>query len=151
MSLPRLYKYHDTVNRQYITSLAEHRQQVPERVLRLFSHVLNAHAVWAARIQGQPAPVGVWEVHPTARLLDVHAAAQAETDAILTQADSLDRIVAYTNSKGISYHNRVSDILLHIVNHATYHRGQVAQAMSAIGLPMPSSDYVIMLREAPKQ
>ena len=151
MYLSRLYTYHDQVNRAYIAALTEYGERVSERVIKLFSHVLNAHAIWVARITGQTPPYGVWEIHAVSYMTVIHEAAQRAAEQLWLAQDRLEDTVRYTNTKGIAYESKVSDILLHIVNHATYHRGQVAQIMSAAGLPMPGSDYVIMLRTASEQ
>ncbi|MDA0708309.1 MAG: DinB family protein [Proteobacteria bacterium] len=39
------------------------------------------------------------------------------------------------------------DIILHIVNHATYHRGFVSDLMYQIPVNMPSNDYPVFLRD----
>jgi uncharacterized damage-inducible protein DinB len=39
------------------------------------------------------------------------------------------------------------DIILHIVNHATYHRGFVSDLMYQIPVKMPSNDYPVFLRD----
>ena len=41
-----------------------------------------------------------------------------------------------------------ADILLHVVNHATYHRGHVAQMVNESGLPPPATDLPVFLRSA---
>jgi uncharacterized damage-inducible protein DinB len=37
--------------------------------------------------------------------------------------------ISYTNSKGEKYRNEVRDILMHVVMHGVYHRGQIAAAV----------------------
>lgn len=41
------------------------------------------------------------------------------------------------------------DILLHVVNHATYHRGHVTAMLYQLGIAPPSTDLPVFLRERP--
>jgi uncharacterized damage-inducible protein DinB len=41
----------------------------------------------------------------------------------------------------------LSDIVLHVVNHATHHRGQVSAFIRALGHRPPATDLTAMLRE----
>jgi uncharacterized damage-inducible protein DinB len=38
---------------------------------------------------------------------------------------------------------RIVDILLHIVNHSTYHRGQVTTLLRQVGAVPPETDFVV--------
>ena len=61
----------------------------------------------------------------------------------------LDRDVTYTNSAGQEFTSRVEDILLHVVMHGSYHRGQVAMLIrDGGGTPAPT-DYIAFVRGAP--
>ena len=44
-----------------LNEVAATGQEIPPLVLRLFSHALNAQAIWIARIGGTPSPVKVWQ------------------------------------------------------------------------------------------
>jgi uncharacterized damage-inducible protein DinB len=61
--------------------------------------------------------------------------------------DALGRKVAYVNSLGESWTNAVEDILLHVIAHSAYHRGQVALALRSDGHEPAYSDYVHALRQ----
>jgi uncharacterized damage-inducible protein DinB len=38
---------------------------------------------------------------------------------------------------------RLLDLLLHVVNHSTYHRGQAAMLLRALGAVAPETDFVV--------
>jgi uncharacterized damage-inducible protein DinB len=61
-------------------------------------------------------------------------------------ADLLDRDVAYTNSKGEHWANRVADILRHVVLHSSYHRGQIATLLGRAGETAAYTDYIEYVR-----
>ena len=54
--------------------------------------------------------------------------------------------MAYVNSKGEQWSTTVEDILLHVVLHSSYHRGQVAYILRAGGFTPPYTDYVHCIR-----
>ena len=59
----------------------------------------------------------------------------------------LDEVAIYKNSKGIEYRTKYRDILLHVLLHSAYHRGQVAMAERAAGGEPAYTDYIAYVRE----
>ncbi|RYE14391.1 MAG: damage-inducible protein DinB, partial [Sphingobacteriales bacterium] len=53
----------------------------------------------------------------------------------------------YTNTQGKTYTNTVLQILTHVVNHATYHRAQIATDMRQHSLEPLMTDYIAYARE----
>lgn len=68
--------------------------------------------------------------------------------AQLTPAD-LDRPVSYTDSRGRAISLAMWQTLLHVVNHSTYHRGQVASQLRQLGRVPPATDYTAFCLEMP--
>ena len=114
---------------------------VPERAISLLSHTLNAQKIWNDRIQGKTDTVQVWKDYNIEELESVENKNFQETLEILENED-LERIVQYKNSKGESYQNSIKDILFHIVNHSTYHRGQIATEFRKQKIDPIVSDFV---------
>ena len=123
--------------------------QVPNNALRLFSHALNAQAIWIARISGTQSPVKVWQEHNLEQLKELHKSASYRIAELVANADEAEfnRLISYTNSQGNQYSTRVLDILTHAFNHATYHRAQVATDLRKNGFTPPNTDYVTYVRE----
>lgn len=123
--------------------------QVPNNALRLFSHALNAQAIWIARISGTQSPVKVWQEHNLEQLKELHKSASYRIAELVANADEAEfnRLINYTNSQGNQYSTRVLDILTHAFNHATYHRAQVATDLRKNGFTPPNTDYVTYVRE----
>jgi uncharacterized damage-inducible protein DinB len=123
--------------------------QVPNNSLRLFSHALNAQAIWIARITGTQSPVKVWQEHNLEQLKELHKSASYRIAELVANADEAEfnRLISYTNSQGNQYSTRVLDILTHAFNHATYHRAQVATDLRKNGFTPPNTDYVTYVRE----
>jgi uncharacterized damage-inducible protein DinB len=47
---------------------------------------------------------------------------------------------------GDTYTNSVQEILFHIINHSTYHRGQIMAQLRESGLEAISTDYIFYKR-----
>lgn len=121
-------------------------------LLRTLHHAYCMDKVWSAHLQGMPH--GYTSRNPEecpsfARL----RAAQAEIDEwYVRYADTLDTqacddIVRFTFIGGGEGEMRRGDILVHVVNHATYHRGHVAMMMYGIAVPPPTTDLPVFLRD----
>jgi uncharacterized damage-inducible protein DinB len=124
-------------------------QEIPAVALRLFSHVLNAQAIWISRITGTVSPVKVWQEHDLAGCHALHERASEPLHQLMAQADEaeLQRLVSYTNSLGNKYDSMVHDILTHAVVHASYHRAQVATRMRDHGFEPVNTDFITYCRE----
>ena len=138
----------DTVLRR-LDEVAATGQPIPAIVLRLFSHVLNAQAIWISRIKGTASPVKVWQEHDLAFCHALHQQTSETLHQLMARADEqeLQRLVSYTNSLGNKYDSAVHDILTHAVTHASYHRAQVATRMRDHGLEPVNSDFITYCRE----
>ncbi|MUP46382.1 damage-inducible protein DinB [Gramella sp. BOM4] len=114
---------------------------VPERAVELLSHTLNAQKIWNERMEGKSDNVKVWEVHEVENLEEIENTNHARSLDLLENED-LGRIVEYRNSKGESYRSSVQDIFFHIINHSTYHRGQIATEFRKQNIDPVVSDFV---------
>ena len=63
--------------------------------------------------------------------------------------DELQRKVAYSNSAGVAFESTVEDMLLQVVLHGCYHRGQVALVVRGAGAEPSPTDYIAFVRGAP--
>ncbi|GAA4038238.1 damage-inducible protein DinB [Hymenobacter glaciei] len=138
----------ETLLRRLDSSVAAGKE-IPPVALRLFSHVLNAQAIWIARITGTQSPVKVWQEHDLAGLHHWHEQTSERLRELCEIIDEteLNRHIQYTNSQGDAFDSLVSDILTHAVTHASYHRGQVASRMREGGLEPVNSDFITYCRE----
>lgn len=116
------------------------------------NHLAVADRLWLARARGEPAPFA---------RLDAEAAAERTTLAgvladgvrawreLLSRHDdaSLSQPLAYRNMRGEAQHKPLADIVLHLVNHGSHHRGQASAALTALGQPAPVLDYIYFLPE----
>jgi uncharacterized damage-inducible protein DinB len=146
--LVRFLTYNDHANRQFIDTIAA-AQPKSERIASVFSHILNAHRIWNTRIGGTSPSGGVWDVHAIVQWQPINQSNFARSLELL-QAQSLDRVVDYADTKGNRHKNTVAVILFHVVNHSTYHRGQVAILLGHEKQQPPVTDFIAYAREAVK-
>jgi len=61
--------------------------------------------------------------------------------------DDLARIIEFRNTRGILYRHPLWELMQHLVNHSTYHRGQVTTLLRQLGATPESSDLIAFYRE----
>jgi len=109
------------------------------------AHIAAATEIWLRRFLGQPADSFI----PESELATPDAVASLST----ANHDALDRLIAglsadqlaapftYKNIKGQVYILPLWAALRHVINHATYHRGQVASKLKLLGVEPPATDF----------
>lgn len=61
---------------------------------------------------------------------------------------SIDHVFAYTNSKKEHFKQPVYQMLLHVFNHGTYHRGQLVNMLRQLGVEkIPATDFIVWSRK----
>ena len=105
-------------------------------------HVLMADRTWLSRVLGEPIePAGAIEVEWPQVRARWEALADGWNDA------DLARVITYTNSSGATNTFTLREIVLHVVNHATLHRGQVMAMFRQLGIAPPPTDLIMYFRE----
>jgi uncharacterized damage-inducible protein DinB len=59
----------------------------------------------------------------------------------------LKQDITYTNTKGESRTFPLGHLMLHLANHSTHHRGELAAMLATLGVPHPEDDLLWYLRE----
>lgn len=139
-----IFTYHNHMNQLVIDELRKHAAHLPSRTIPLFCHVINAHQIWNARILGEQT-FDTWAVHATAALGTLDNDNFINTSRIL-EHDDFEREVVYRTFKGVEYTNTVRDILFHIANHTTHHRGQIIGDFRANNITPVVTDYIFYKR-----
>ena len=110
-------------------------------------HAADAAWIWARRIEGQGVAGRATEAEvPT---LDDAVALQARGhdafDRLLdtTAPERLAAVWTYRNLEGRELSLPLWAVFRHVVNHATYHRGQVAAKLGRLGASPPRTDFVV--------
>lgn len=119
------------------------------RSVQLMSHVLAAERVWLERLRQSPQSIPVWpepdlarcdrEATELGRLWLEYLGEVAKQDVSTT--------ISYKNTKGELWTSAIVDVLLHVVTHSAYHRGQIASHMRASGQTPAYTDFIHAIRQ----
>jgi uncharacterized damage-inducible protein DinB len=107
--------------------------------------VLNAQHIWTSRINYLEAKFNRFDIHPVFLFQELHQENSSELLKILN-GTPLDKIISYSTFNGDKFDNTVEDILLHVVNHSTYHRAQIATYFKQNNVKPPETDFITFQR-----
>ena len=126
--------------------------QVWERLLGVAYHIQLARLIWIERIEGRSPerPADWFEPADLIRLAELTEGNNVRWDRLLAGLtdEGLLRDVRYTSTEGVGYLSRLDELVQHVMNHATYHRGQIARLVTDLGGQRASTDYVALTRRA---
>lgn len=143
----QLWLYNNWANTVLLDKLKKEGEKVPHSCIRLFSHIVNAQIIWLSRLTSEKSPVGVWDEHSIVDCQRYHdLASEGLGQQMQRREDTENEIVNYTNTQHQAFYNKVNDILLHVFNHGTYHRAQIASEMRRNGLEPINTDYITFVR-----
>ncbi len=118
-------------------------------VLGTLVHIFGADLVWLRRLKGEPAAVFLTEADYQLTVIQNDWPALyrqwKEWGAALTdQGVAAD--LSYADLRGNPFRQPIGQLVLHVVNHATHHRGQAAGFIRAMGRTPPKLDLIHFYR-----
>jgi len=135
------FEYNHHCNSQIIDQIEKSPTAYVERVQRLICHTLNTQNVWNHRILGQAPTQMVWDTFGIERLHLLNDE-NHELSLDILQNTHLNTIINYEDTRGDSYSNSVENMLFHIINHSTYHRGQLITTLKQNRVVPISTDFI---------
>jgi uncharacterized damage-inducible protein DinB len=119
-------------------------------LLGTLAHVYFADAIWYSRVVDPNARVHkpgdhIDEPRLTAEWTETQQGWLGWAES-LSDSD-LDRVVEYKSLAGEPFSNTVRQIVMHVVNHATLHRGQAMAIFRMLGAKPPATDLIFFYRE----
>ena len=115
------------------------------------AHLVSAQWNWLRRWKGQsasqPLPSESFASPEEAnrRWVEVDRALAGFVDGL--DAGSLHQSIALTTPQGRSYSSPLWRAMLHVVNHSSYHRGQIAAMLRQVGATPQGTDLMLYYRE----
>ncbi len=147
-TIQKMYEHLNWANQRILKTL-RNMEGGNHEVIRLFSHILLAEKVWITRLQGlDSSSLPIWlelDIEGCAELIMRNEASFTTFLANLAEAD-LDKLLIYTNSKGIEFRDSVRDILNHVALHGQYHRGQINSRLRLDGFEPVNIDFITFVR-----
>lgn len=154
-----LYKYNEWANNKFIQvikGLSE--EQFSFEIKSSFSsvrdtlgHIVSAEWIWLRRWLGEsPGSMPDWLDKPALETL-INKLSEVESGRrnFLSglNDESLQKIISYRNTKGEVHKRILQNLFQHVVNHSTYHRGQLATLLRQLGTVPPTTDFVLFTSE----
>lgn len=119
-------------------------------LLKLVRHVAVAEQVWLSRLQGKDsAQYSLWEEAEDLtefRTMFKENAEQYRVYIEELEESELDGVIEYTNQTGVTFRSSVRDILLQVLLHGQYHRGQINRALRIESAEPVQVDYITFAR-----
>ncbi len=106
--------------------------------------------MWLARLSGEPHPGYATEAYRSLAVLQNDWPAVHERLRLWAERLDDTAVVApftWTDSKGRTWTMPLWQVILHVVNHGTHHRGQVAGFLRAMGHEPPGLDITVFGRK----
>jgi len=130
--------------------LAHDFKTADRSIVGTLAHIFAADRVWLGRIKQRPPSAFILPEEKNLAVLQeqwpgLHAA-WIQWAADLTD-HSAQSILSYQDLKGNPWTQPTWQEVLHVVNHATHHRGQVSGFLRALGRTPPSLDLIAFYRE----
>lgn len=119
----------------------------PEDAVNYFGHTVAADDLWLSRVEfgGQPPFNNPEDLNAAKELLPCQEPLASTSRA--SERRDAGGIGELQEPQGRGVHTAPPDILMHVINHGTYHRGQIARAVrQSDGEPIPT-DLVIFMRK----
>jgi uncharacterized damage-inducible protein DinB len=125
-------------------------QTADHSVLGTLVHVFAADRIWLARVTGSAGGPFLTDADYSLAVLQTDWPAVQEKwqqwATGLTDADA-PRVVSYKDTQGNGYQRPLWQLILHVVNHGTHHRGQVSGFLRSMGQTPPPLDLTAYYRE----
>jgi len=116
-----------------------------------FAHIIAAEWIWLERWTGSsPASAPAWIGSADSSLLiqQLHAVEAKRTGFLVGLSESgLSSTCSFTLLSGTPAVHTLRDLFVHVTNHSTYHRGQVAAMLRRLGTPALPTDFLIYRAE----
>jgi len=158
IEIQRLYDYNSWANERVLESLrpidqdvyTDNKQASHGSIRGIIAHIAGAEWIWLQRWKGaSPGSLLAESEFETIEIAAQHLRKidqdLEEFTSRLTQLD-VDERREYTTMEGKAYSNVLSDMLLHVVNHSSYHRGQITTLLRQSGAVPQSTDFIRFVR-----
>ena len=155
-----LFAYNDWANRRLLVAAASLTNGELIRDMRTshtsiqgtFIHILWGEWVWVRRWRGESPKVGFTTAeYPTvAKLADRWSDVQREQREFIEQLSEglLSSRVTYENLHGQRWEYLLAHMMQHVVNHSSYHRGQITALLRQLTYVPPATDLLVFFDES---
>jgi uncharacterized damage-inducible protein DinB len=155
-TLKSLFGYKSWANTELFTLLATvppaHTEQL-HMCIRTLNHIYVVDRIFRAHLSGAPRPFDATNTHATPSLSQLRSDVEA-TDAWYREYVSgltvpeLSAVLDFDFTDGDRGRMSREEILLHVLTHGGYHRGNVGQVLRSISIAPPRDLYTKFLHQS---
>jgi len=144
----KLFEYDKWATGRVLGAMKQLQTQ-DEKCLEWMGHILTAQLVWYSRVENIGKTYNLWGGRTLEECLSMYEEISKLWEEFIYKLmeKNLSNTISYKNFKGDSFENTVEDILTHVINHSTYHRGQIIAQLKGQLTSLPGTDYIVFIRE----
>lgn len=115
---------------------------------KTIQHTANAQEVWLSRLQDAPHLTWPGDTNGENAMEKWRkSSADFVTHFQHQTSEYVTRLIEYKTIKGETFTTRAGEIALHVVNHSTFHRGQMITILRELGQEnLPATDFIFHTR-----
>lgn len=113
------------------------------------AHIMLCEWLWLERWQGRSPAFPPSDFADLAAIRNRWQGIEGDLNAFIQKLSTadLDRVLAYKNTRGTPFSNPMRQMLQHLANHGTYHRGQVITMLRQLGAKPLETDLIVFFRD----
>jgi uncharacterized damage-inducible protein DinB len=118
---------------------------------RIASHLPGLASLKCLDALAAPASLGHRPCATLPELAELRATLDAAIIAFCAEVQPAELAAPfyYRNTKGVGFRKFLGDVLQHVFNHQTHHRGQASTLFSQLGVDIGATDLILLLPDAP--
>lgn len=141
----RLLEYDFWANNRVFEAIENAQNSLPADLEDMLSHVFGAKEIWLKRVSNEPASSDLFRRKNMEELQGLNTRLNDHWKQTI-EVSQTTNLVSYSNLAGEAFQTSLSDIITHVVNHGSYHRGQVARTLRESGNTPLATDFIVFCR-----
>jgi len=141
-----LFEYNNWANDKIILKLLDLDSNFKEQdPIKIMSHIVSVQDTWLERVRGKKSyNIFLWEEYSIQELevLSINSSKELKKYISKMSEKNFEEFCTYKNSKREDISNSYQDIFQHIVNHSSYHRGQINQILRTNNIEPVNIDFI---------
>ncbi len=119
---------------------------LPDRAMLLFSHLMSSNNMWLCRFNSKPLTTTLFQERTLEESEKLFIENKNEWRSLFSsmQENDFNKVMEFTFPIDGSKRNiSITDAILHIAHHSSYHRGQIVILLKGLIEPLPMLNYII--------
>lgn len=127
-------------------------KQNDDRAILLFSHLLSSHRMWICRVNKTEMTCTLFQDRTLAECETLMAENLKDWKQFLSNKsiEDLEKTIEFMSALEVNPSKRkmtIEDAFIHLINHSSYHRGQIVASIKGKVDELPLSTYIMYASE----